>query len=183
MANKFCRNVTELPETYFVNVKVPAGSTLSAGQVIVAEKLDTSIPGNYTVYVPEQVKDITSENICVVLNGGFETMADGRRPDGNANYGSYNYQAGEIATAVRINVPNVRFEISIDSLKDGISPEVGGNLIPANNSDTLDFSAKGTAVTAKNYLKVEATKAFRIGGKYGSEFANSLVVRSAVLDA
>ena len=42
------------------------------------------------------------------------------------------------------------------------------------------YSKKGTAVTAKNYLTVEALKFFRLGGKSGEEMANTLVVRTKV---
>ena len=59
----------------------------------------------------------------------------------------------------------------------------GDNLIPKAGQYELTYSAKATAVTAKNYLTVEATKYFRLGGQSGSEFAQTLVVRAKATDA
>ncbi len=180
MANYIARTVTENPAYMQAQIKVPAGQTYHAGQVVVAESLDNSIRGNLSVYAPTAVADITKEDIAIILNNGFETMADGRRPDGQPDYTQYEFRAGDVVTAHRL-LPQTRYEISIDacakSVKDAtIAP--GDNLIPKNGSLELEYSKTGTAVTAKNYLTIEATKYFRLGGLYGEQFASTLVVRA-----
>lgn len=186
MANYICRNITELPAYHFADVKVPAtmANGLVAGNVVVAEKLDTTIYGNLRVYAPTQVADATKEDVAIVLNGTFESMADGRRPDGNPNYAEYVYKPGEVATAVRL-MKNQRFELSVDSCDNTVAQAAsagtlvaGDHLIPKAGQLTLSYSAVATAVTAKNYLTVETLKFFRLGGMYGSEMATTMVVRA-----
>lgn len=180
--NYVCRLANNVPDTYLAKIKVAAGTTLRAGNVILAESLDSAIAGNYEVYVPGTVADITAEEICLVLNGGFETMTDGRRPDGQPDYTQYIFQAGEVVTVVRLNMNNIKMEISKDALElaEGVTVAVGGKLIPVNAKKTLTFEAANVDTTALNYLKVEAKKNFRIGGQFGGQFAETFVVRSAV---
>lgn len=182
MANYIARTVTENPAYMQAKVRVPAGKTYHAGNVVVAEALDTGLGyGNWDVYAPTTVEDITKEDIVLVLNNGFETLADGRRPDGQPDYTQYTFNAGEVVTAHRL-LPEVRFEISIDACDSTVSGAaglaVGDNLIPANGKDVLVYSAKATEVTAKNYLTIEAIKYFRLGGQFGGDFAKTLVVRA-----
>ena len=71
MAHYVCRPVTELPAYMQAQVRVPAALTngLRAGEVIQAEKLDENLYGNYSVYTPEQITDITKQDWAIVLNG------------------------------------------------------------------------------------------------------------------
>ena len=103
------RTVTENPGYMQAKIRVPADVTLHAGQVVVAETLDAALGyGNWDVYAPTQVADATKESIAVILDGGFETLADGRRPDGNADYTQYLFNEGDVVTAHRL-LPEVRF--------------------------------------------------------------------------
>lgn len=184
------RTVTENPGYMQAQIRVPADVKLHAGQVVVAETLDAALRGNYSVYAPTQVADATKEDVALILDGGFETLADGRRPDGQPDYTQYTFGEGEVVTAFRLNVPNPKFEISIDACDNTVAAAatagtlvVGDNLIPKNGQYELTYSAKAEAVTAKNYLTVEALKFFRLGGASGSEFASTLVVRAKTTDA
>lgn len=184
------RTVTENPGYMQAQIRVPADVKLHAGQVVVAETLDAALRGNYSVYAPAKVADATKEDVALILDGGFETLADGRRPDGQPDYTQYTFGEGEVVTAFRLNVPNPKFEISIDACDDTVAAAatagtlvVGDNLIPKNGQYELTYSAKADAVTAKNYLTVEALKFFRLGGASGSEFASTLVVRAKTTDA
>lgn len=182
MANYVARTVTENPAYMQAKLRVPAGKSYHAGNVLVAEELDTALGyGNWDVYAPKTVADITKDDIVLVLNNGFETLTDGRRPDGQPDYTQYVSNAGEVVTAHRL-LPEVRFEISVDACDSTVSGasglKVGDNLIPANGKDVLVYSAKGTTVTAKNYLTIEAIKYFRLGGQFGGDFAKTLVVRA-----
>lgn len=180
------RTVTENPSYMQAKIRVPEGVTLTAGNVVVAEVLDTELGyGNWDVYAPSQVADAAKEDIAIILNGGFETLSDGRRPDGNADYTQYQFMGGDVVTAHRL-LPQVRFEISEDACDNTVGAATvvpGDNLIPKNGQYTLTYSAKGTTVSTKNYLMVEATKYFRLGGQSGSEFAQTMVVRAKNTDA
>lgn len=185
MAHFVCRPVTELPAYMQAQVRVPAAETngLRAGQVVQAEKLDVNLYGNYSVYTPEKITDITKQDWAIILNGTFEEMADGRRPEGNPDYTTYIYKPGEVATAIRM-IPNIKFELSIDACDNTVSGATikpGDNLVPANDAYELAYSAATTAVTAKHYLTIEATKFFRLGGQFGGDFASTLVVRAKSL--
>ena len=184
------RTVTENPGYMQAQIKVPADVTLHAGHVVVAETLNASLYGNYSVYAPTQVVDADKEDIALILDGGFETLEDGRRPDGQPDYTQYTFGEGEVVTAFRLNIPNPKFEISIDACDNTVAQAmtagtlaVGDNLIPKNGQYELSYSAKATPVTAKNYLTVEALKFFRLGGASGSGFAQTLVVRAKTTDA
>lgn len=189
MANYIARTVTENPGYMQAKIRVPAGATLHAGEVVVAETLDTSLGyGNWDVYAPTQVADATKDSVALILNGGFETLSDGRRPDGQPDYTGYEFEEGEVVTAHRL-LPEVRFEISTDACDDTVTAAAtagtivpGDNLIPKAGQYTLTYSAKDTAVTAKNYLTVEAVKYFRLGGLSGAQFASTMVVRAKVTD-
>lgn len=190
MANYVAKTVTENPGYMQADVIVPADTKLHAGQVVVAETLDSTLGyGNWKTYTAEQVSDITSDSIAIILNGTFETLDDGRRPKGQPDYTQYEYQAGEIATAHRL-LPETRYEISVDSCDETVANALtagtlvpGDNLIPANGSYELAYSAAATAVTAKNYLRIEAIKYFRLGGQFGMDFAANLIVRAKHTDA
>lgn len=180
-----CRAITENPSYMQAQVKVPAADELHAGHVVVAEVLDATIAGNYSVYAPTKVADITKDSLAIILDGGFETLADGRRPAGNPDYTQYTFKAGEVATAMRL-LPETRYELSIDACGETVAAQTivpGDNLIPEVGKYELAYSAKNSAVTAKNYLTVEAVKYFRLGGKSGAEFAQTMVVRAKATDA
>ena len=180
------RTVTENPGYMQAKIRVPAGNTLHAGQVVVAEELDAGLGyGNWDVYTPAKVTDAAKQNVAIILDGGFETLSDGRRPDGNPDYTQYEFIAGDVVTAHRL-LPETRYEVSIDACDNAVAGATvvpGDNLIPKAGQYELTYSAKATAVTAKNYLTVEATKYFRLGGQSGSEFAQTLVVRAKATDA
>ena len=76
---------------------------------------------------------------------------------------------------------NEKYELSIDACGDSVAAATvvpGDNLIPEVGKYELKYSAKGTGVTAKNYLTVEAVKYFRLGGQSGMDMAKTLVVRA-----
>lgn len=178
MKNYICKTTTEFPKYMYSNIKTPAGLGIYAGEVYVANELDESVYGNIMNYVPEEVTDVTTDDICIILNGNFEELEDGRRVSGDPNYGHYQFLTDEIATTVRLNVENLRIEISIDALEEGINPQVGGYLVPTNGSNKLTYVLADTEITAKNFLVVEALKSFRLGGAFGESFTGTVVCRT-----
>ena len=186
MANYLCRTVTELPGYMQVNFIVPEGTQVYAGEIYMGNQLEENTHfDNYTVFLPEVIENISKEIPAIILNGGFETLPDGRRPDGQPDYTQYTMKSGEVVTAHRL-IPETRYEVSFDACDNTVvagTVKPGDNLIPKNGQYELSYSAKATEVTAKNYLKIEAIKYSRLGGQFGGDFAQTMVVRAKATDA
>lgn len=88
MKHYICRPVTEIPKYLMANVRVNEGIDLTAGEAVVPEVIDTGIDKNYTVYITSPVSEL-DDDPALVLNDCFETLEDGRRPDGNPDYTTY----------------------------------------------------------------------------------------------
>lgn len=177
MEHYICRTVTELPGYMQANLRVPEGTQVYAGEIYMAKTLDTDLGhGNWSVYLPEVIEDVSKEVPAIVLNGGFETLNDGRRPNGQPDYTTYAFNPGDIATAIRLE-QGTKFEISYDAISNGIDVDGLGYLIPEEGVGLLKFVDTLNEVNSKVYLKVEALKHFRIGGKFGGQFINTMVVR------
>lgn len=177
MEHYICRTVTELPGYMQANFRVPEGTQVYAGEIYMAKTLDTDLGyGNWSVYLPEVIEDVSKEVPAIVLNGGFETLNDGRRPDGNPDYTTYTFNPGDIVTAIRLE-QGTKFEISYDAISNGIDVDGLGYLIPEEGVGSLKFVDTLNEVNSKVYLKVEALKHFRIGGQFGGQFINTMVVR------
>lgn len=182
MEHYICRTVTENPGYIQAQLRVPENTEIVAGEVFKAEYLDDSIYGNYTVYLPELMESVEDEP-AIVINNGFETMNDGRRPNGQPDYTQYVYKAGDVITAIRL-VPDVRFELGTDGLDNvedllaqDASKIIGTWLYPTINSSSLIWTNDFDDIDTKVYLYIENIKWFRLGGKSGSQFAYTLIVR------
>lgn len=169
-------NTPKLESTHIAKIKVPTGG-LHAGQVVYCEDLDATIPDNFEIYAA--TKPITtnfgSKNLAVVLNGGFETIADGRRPNGQPDDTKYTYQAGDIATVVFID-RHLSFSISADSIDANTIGDiaVGKYLIPLNNSNSLAV-ASSVPDTITTALKVVGVRSLPVGGEFGLGYATTYI--------
>jgi len=178
MANYICRYTGFNPvDRDVINVLVPVGEEYRAGQVIVVNNLVVvgTLAGNISVW--EGVTPATAhlgKYVAVVINGGdFETMSDGRRPEGNPDYSTYSYKAGDVAPAIMLAVGN-EFEISADSISG--SAAVGKFLEPTDGVDYLtvvDTRTVGTLCAAK----IIALNKFRSGGNFGGQFLDTVICR------
>lgn len=181
MEHYICRTVTELPGYMFALIKVPEGDSIAAGEVYKAETLDTTISGNTTVYVAEYVTD-KNDLPVIALNDSFETLLDGRRPDGQPDYTQYVYNEGEVINSVRLD-KNVKLELGTDTLsnqldmKDIDDTNLKDTWLYINNEGRLTWSNSFANVSSRVYFVIEAVKYFRLGGQSGMEFARTLVVR------
>lgn len=181
MEHYICRTVTELPGYMFALIKVPEGDSMAAGEVYKAETLDTTISGNTTVYVAEYVTD-KNDLPVIALNDSFETLLDGRRPDGQPDYTQYVYNEGEVINSVRLD-KNVKLELGTDALsnqldmKDIDDTNLKDTWLYINNEGRLTWSNSFANVSSRVYFVIEAVKYFRLGGQSGMEFARTLVVR------
>lgn len=184
MEHYICRNTTELPAYMFVDFRVPANQTMYTGEIYMANKLDTKLgENNFRVFIPEEVKDIKKDVPAIILSNDFESMIDGRRPDGNPDYTTYTYNSDSVITGVYL-LPEVKFELSLarlDNAEEVIAAIEGNSIndtyIGINNDGKLFWTDDFNDIESLVYMKVEINKNFRIGGNFGIQFADSLVVR------
>lgn len=174
MANYICRPVTEVEDYLLANFKV-RHDDIVAGQFFRAERLTKSIKDNYTVYSPDTMIK-ADDDIAIILNNSFETLEDGRRPEGNPNYTSYIYKEGEVITGVRL-VEGLKFELGMDSIIANQEVQVGGYLIPEVGENKLIYTETLEGIDSEEYLLIESFKDFRAGGQFGSKFIKTMVVR------
>lgn len=177
MANYIGNCITpRVSSDHIAKVRVPAGG-LTAGSLVFCEKLDTGIAGNLEVY--EATKPLTanlgSKHLAMVVCGGFETLADGRRPAGQPDYTQYTYAEGEIADVVFVD-PHLFFEIGVGDVTGGDATpanDVGKYIVPANN--TFAGAVQATNANIGCSLKILAVRNFPVGGLYGGQFVTTYV--------
>lgn len=175
MANYIGQCITpKVSSDHISKVTVPAGG-LHAGQVVIADTLDNTIPGNYEVYSATQptADNLGSHMVALVVNDGVETLSDGRRPAGQANYYQYTHAEGDTATIVFLD-RHLVFNISADAITNGAAVEVGQFLYPVAGSNKLTAGAAIPSGTGAG-LKVVAKYNTPVGGMYGGGFAPSYI--------
>lgn len=182
MAQYLCRTVTELPAYMQANFVVEEGTQINAGDVYVAKELNENLHGNWTVYNADMIEDVSKEIPAIVINNSFETLADGRRPDGQPDYTQYAYEEGEVVTAIKL-LPEIKMEISFDIIQNRNNIESKGYLIPENGTNLLRFVSTIDDVDSKVYFVIEALKHFRCGGAMGMGFIDTMIVRVKYMPA
>lgn len=176
MAQYLCRTVTELPAYMQANFIVPEGTEMYAGDIYVPKTLNEDLYGNWTVYNADMIEDVSKEIPAILINNSFETLADGRRPDGQPDYTEYAYEEGEVVTAIKL-LPEIKMELSFDTIQNKNDIEAEGYLIPENGTNLLRFVSTIDDVNSKVYFVIEALKHFRCGGAMGMGFIDTMVVR------
>lgn len=177
MKQRLCYTMTQVPDHGVSTVRVPAGATMFAGQVVTASTMDEAIAGNFNVRVPAAptAETMASEICGVVVNGGFEELADGRRVDGQPDYTQYEFNENDVVTIAWL-LPKVMVYMSEDCLADSSVSDVGDYIIPTAGSMVPTGTAtKPEGATVKSYLKVLAKKSTRSGGQFGGGFINGSV--------
>lgn len=172
-----CRPITELPGYMQIKFRVQEGMVLNAGQIYVGENLDTKIGNqNYDTFIPEEISDTAKQIPSILINNEFEQIPDGRRPDGQPDYTQYYFTEGEVVTAISL-LPETKYELSYDSIIAESEIKVGGILYPEEGNSKLMYADSLYGVNSKTYLLIENLKYFRLGGEFGSQFINTMVVR------
>lgn len=181
MANYICQVTTPVVASeHIIKVTVPNGG-LKAGQVVFASALDNTIANNYEVFTAVQpdTSVLNNDSLAIIVNDGFETLADGRRPDGQPNYYQYTFVKDETAPAIYLD-KHLFFDISVDTITKASSelvPAAGQYLYPTNGSNSLTLGTSLPEGQTK-YLKVLAVKYTPIGGNFGGGFAQTLVCQA-----
>lgn len=141
---------------------------LTAGNVVVADTVSDLIAGNFSVRTA--TKPVTAnlgKIMAIVISGGdFETLPDGRRPEGNPDYGTYSYKVGETAPVVLLTIGN-KFWISNGAVSGTVAKDA--ILEPVNDSYVPTIVASRTSGTT-SALKVLALKPQGWGGQFGGDF-------------
>ena len=177
MANYISQVITpRVPSNFIKRCTAPAGG-ITAGSYVIVDTLDNTISGNISVFTAgaTTAENIKGKNIGIVLSGGFETLADGRRPDGQPNYYSYTYQAGETVDVAIIG-EGLAFNIGLDCITTATvgAATVGAFVYPV--AATAQPTAGATVPADTNgAMKIVALYNTPIGGNYGAGFASSLI--------
>lgn len=170
MAKKcYCAPMTEVEDRLVITATVPVGETYTAGMVISPTALDGTIRGNYSVYSGIAPTDVKTQPLALIINGGFETLPDGRRPAGQVDYTQYTYEAGETFTAVFL-ADHLRFQLTSDCITG--TPVIGQFL---NGTDDANTLTAGATKASTDCLTVEAKKFFRTGEANGLGGVNAYV--------
>lgn len=172
MANYLCRATNPRVPDYLVKkVSVPADTTLHAGDIVMLKELDGNIENNYQVYAGTQPGDNLGLRAAIIINDGFETLADGRRPEGQPDYTQYVYQAGDVVTAIML-VPGLDFELSEDVIDGAYA--AGSYIEPFAGQYKGKVAAERTAATT-SALRMLGQKNFRMGGMFGYQFITTVL--------
>ena len=174
----YCAPMTGVEERLVITATVPVGKTYRPGMVIDASTIDTTIDGNFSVYTGIAPADVKTTPLAIIINGGWEQLPDGRRPEGQTDYTQYPYNEGETFTAIFLD-DHLRFQITQDCLA-GNAPTLGQYLCAVNNTTQL---VAGATKTSTNCLKVEALKYFRTATQQGLGMINSYVCSASVHNA
>ena len=171
--NYICYPMTDVPEHLIGQVTAPEGG-LKPGDVVVVNKIDLTIPNNFTQYeATKPTSDLLrTEDLAIVISGGnFEMTSDGRMASGNPNYATYIYQKGKTVPVLFLH-PRVVFYLSDDCLAS--SATKNQYLYGQNNSNQLVANDSPSDLVL-TMAKVMAKLPFRLGGQFGGEFATGNV--------
>lgn len=184
MKNYICYPMTPKVSSRFISkVRVSSGE-LTPGSAIIADTLDNSLIGNYETYSPRTAtaNDLGSKFFALVLNDGFETLEDGRRPDGQPNYFAYKYKVGDVAPILFLD-NHMEYNIGVDCVADNTKnlAIVGNYLVPVAGSTVLNAVASIPAGTFVG-LKILALRSTPVGGDFGGQFSLSFVCTPIFVD-
>lgn len=174
---RVCYTMTKVPDHYVSIVRVPEATTLYPGQMVVADSIDAGIPDNFQVRVPSAptADNIKKEIVGIVVNGGFETLPDGRRPDGQPDFSQYEFVAGDFATIIWL-LPKVVVYISDDCVTQGGNVNLGSFITPtATSMDPTGTDTEPAPGAVKSYCKIMYKKTTRSGGQFGAGFITGSV--------
>ena len=165
MKNYVCRTVTELPGYMQAQVRVQDNTTIHAGEIYVADTLDNGLHyGNFTYYIPAIISDVETQDPVIVLDGSFEVLEDGRRPEGQPNFLEYGFNS-EIPCVVLRPEKAQTLRIGVNAINETVN--VGDFLVPT--AGQYKWTAQATMPAEGLALKVEKISEVGIGGMFGMQ--------------
>ena len=172
MANYICYPLTKVPEHLIEKVVVPSATTYRAGDIVMAETLKS---GSREVYTGAAIGTVASSFPAIVINQGFEQLADGRRPAGQPDPGKFEYTEGDVITVVRLD-KHLKFFISNDAITATSAIAAGKVLVPKTATQKLECLAApvGTEAVVANIELVETNGN---GGLFGFDFVTGVIAR------
>lgn len=179
-----CQILTPRISSRFIGkVTVPSGG-LVAGNIVLADTLDNTIFGNIEVFTAKKPisANMGKTFFALVINDGFETLADGRRPQGDPNYFDYSYQEGDVAPVIFLG-DHLIFNIGLNAIESSTLnlALVGNFLVPTNNSYKLS-AVEGVPDNVNCALKILAFHSTPIGGEFSGKFETTLICTPIVDD-
>lgn len=140
--------------------RAQGADTLYAGYLIQVNELEDTFE-NRQVYKAEK----PSANTLfygIVLNGGYEELADGRRPEGQPNFTEYGFTAKTVCTSLR-PTENQTLRIGLNAITGTVA--VGNFLVPTTGD--YKWTVATTKPTSGLALYVEKITEVGIGGQFG----------------
>lgn len=179
MANYVSRAVNpRIPDYMVVKARVPSPIVLTPGSLVALIQLDSALANNWQVFIATQPATANlNVQMAVVINDGFETLADGRRPDGQPDYTQYMFNPGDVVTCI-LMAPGIEFELSVDCITNGTALVAGDFIEPVNANYHASRVAAATGRTAgvmSGMRVLFAGKNFRLGGQMGGQFCKTVV--------
>lgn len=153
--------------------RVVSDEKVFPGQYVSLNHLRQDIPDNIGVWDGEQpdADTIKAQSLALIVNDGFETLLDGRRPAGDPNYFHYAIEGGECYTAVFIQ-NHLIYYVGLDALDEATADdaEVGVFLVPQADSNLWAVAEELTAADTCA-LKILGFRNLPIGGAEYKETA------------
>lgn len=135
---------------------------LYGGYLIEIDELEDSFENRQVYKAEKPAADTVMYGI--VLNGGYETLADGRRPEGQPNFLEYGFTS-EIPCVVLRPEKAQTLRIGVNAINE--TAAVGNYLIPTTGQ--FKWTVSETLPEEGIALKVEKISEVGIGGMFGMQ--------------
>lgn len=152
---------TQTPQNIKIAYARAQGADLLYGGYLVAiDELEDTFE-NRQVYKAEKPADNTVF-YGIVLNGGYETLADGRRPEGQPNFTEYAYTKDIPCTVLRPEKAQT-LRIGVNAINEAVA--VGKYLVPTTGD--FKWTVADTLPATGIALMIEKITEVGIGGMFG----------------
>lgn len=153
--------------------RVVSDEKVFPGQYVSLTQLRQGIADNIGVWDGQQptAQTIKENALALIVNDGFETLLDGRRPAGEPNYYHYAIEGGECYTAIFLQ-NHLVYYVGLDAIDEATADtaEIGSYLVPQIGSNLWTVTdTLGVADTCA--LKILGFKNLPVGGAEYQETA------------
>lgn len=160
MATKICVPSILPNEKNVIKVKVPASTTMTQGQVIVAESLSGT---SRSIYTGAIVTEPTTDLPAIIINQGVYEDTNGARVEGYVNPGDFSYKAGDVITAIRPEK-----DLAFEMTNDCFSGTAVKDKYLILQDDSHDLVVSDVVTTNAFSLKIEQLISIPVGNTFVS---------------